>query len=323
MTAQDQDDSFPAVPVLSLVQQARKEGNSAYAAHDYEESVAHYKKALGLLLKPAVACTPDANLEAVTLHCNVAAAHLRLGKPAEAMAECNLALAGQPKHAKALFRRAEARLAVGLLAQALTDAEAARVVAPADAAVRDLIFDIEDAIAAAPTPLKSKQSVERKEQFAGDEQSRTFVEECISEVHASFMASGTAETELRLLHVTPDAGRRQFGRVALDGAFASSSTLRSALAFVRGQHTTADAHAAVLIVDRAQVCFPCVWYAGHWPEELPLDARGVFVQLITRKGSRTWFLNRRGSSSMLDPECELPQDCHLVEAESIFVDAVI
>jgi len=319
MTAQDQDDSFT---VLSLAQQARKEGNNAYAAHDYEESVAHYKKALGLLLKPSVACTTGANLEAATLHCNLAAAHLRLGQPAEAMAECNLALAGQPKHAKALFRRAEARLALGLLPEALADAEATRVVAPADAAVRGLIFDIEDAIAAAPTPLRSEQSVERREQFAGDEQSRTFVEECISEVHASFMASGTAETELRLLHVTPDAGR-QFGRVALDGAFASSSTLRSALAFVRGQHTTADAHAAVLIVDRAQVCFPCVWYAGHWPEELPLDARGVFVQLITRKGSRTWFLNRRGSSSMLDPGCELPQDCHLVEAESIFVDAVI
>lgn len=326
MTVTVEQETQTSESVFSQVRRWRTSGNDAYRTHDFPESVAQYKRALALLMQPPVACTAEGNAEAVILRCNLAAALLKLGQPADAAAQCDLALASQPRHPKALFRRAEARLALGKLSEALSDAEAARVVAPADAAVANLMYDIENAIAAAPAARRTQQQDETaavtSQQWEPDETLLSFAEECMSDVYGSFMDAGAAATQLRLLHVTPDGGRT-YGHISLDGAFASASALHSALAFVRGQHTTAFAQAAVLVVDRADVVFPCVWFAGTWPEELPFDARGVFVQLISRGGARTWFLHQRGSNNtMLDPKRELPDDCRLVDdVKAIFADA--
>jgi hypothetical protein len=92
--------------------------------------------------------------------------------------------------------------------------------------------------------------------------------------------------QLRLLHGAA------YGTVRADGAFASSAALASALAFVRGLPTFVETDAACLIVPRAHVQYPCVWYAGSWPDELDVDAPGVFVELHARHSddTQTWFL---------------------------------
>jgi hypothetical protein len=85
-------------------------------------------QALRALLRPPLVASAAANAEAVTLHCNAAAALLKAGacpahgarkhcltrlrsagRHADAAAECTAALASAPRCAKALFRRAQAR----------------------------------------------------------------------------------------------------------------------------------------------------------------------------------------------------------------------
>lgn len=93
--------------------------------------------------------------------------------------------------------------------------------------------------------------------------------------------------QLRLLHGAA------YGTVRADGAFASAAALASALAFVRGLPTFAETDAACLLVPRAHVQYPCVWYAGSWPADLDVDAPGVFVELHGRHSdAQTWFLVR-------------------------------
>jgi tetratricopeptide (TPR) repeat protein len=303
--------------VFEEVQQLRASANQAYSAHEYTTCVEHYKRALALLLQPQVACTAEANEQSLSLHTNLAACHLKLAQFAAAAEECSVALAIKPRHAKALFRRAEARLALGLVRDALLDAEAARVAAPNDTAVADLVYDIEDAIALAPKEQHAQASSRPMPPAA-----RQFAEECMADVHTAFLTASTVGTELRLLHRTP-AGSNQYGRITLEGAFASAASLQSATAYVRGMHTTADAEAAVLIVKRCDVAFPCVWFAGRWPEALSFAAAGVFVQLLSRQGgSCTWFMEQKGGSTMLEPALELPEDCSLVEPSAVFASAV-
>ncbi len=57
--------------------------------------------------------------------------------------------------------------------------------------------------------------------------------------------------------------------------------------------------------------YPHVWYAGHWPEALPIGAEGVFCELLTRNGSATWFLPADGG--VLEPAVRLARDCALLE----------
>lgn len=53
------------------------------------------------------------------------------------------------------------------------------------------------------------------------------------------------DTAVTLLHSNSGYGGAAHGTVHACGAFASASALRSALAFLRAQHTTAHADAAV------------------------------------------------------------------------------
>ena len=53
-----------------------------------------------------------------------------------------------------------------------------------------------------------------------------------------------------------------------------------------------------MLVARADVRYPHVWFAGTWPEALPFDADGVFVELHLRPAAPaplTWFLVRGGA----------------------------
>ena len=66
-----------------------------------------------------------------------------------------------------------------------------------------------------------------------------------------------------------------------------------------------------MLVARADVHYPHVWYAGRWPEALGVHAPGVFVELLTRAGVCTWFLADAGG--VLQAAVPLPRDCALLE----------
>jgi|APGre2960657423_1045063.scaffolds.fasta_scaffold198676_1 hypothetical protein len=130
-----------------------------------------------------------------------------------------------------------------------------------------------------------------------------FWRECAEQASES---GEVTSTELRLLHGQGDT--RTYGSIRLDGAFASCESLASACAFVRSQSFAAEADAAVLLVRKRDVVFPCVCYASlQWPEELGWDCEGFFAELVTREGTRTWFLPDLGAPMLL------PQDCRLLE----------
>ena len=116
--------------------------------------------------------TPSALL-AATLHCNRAAALLRLGRAVEAGAAASAALALHPRYAKALLRRsaaAEAAGSEGAPAAALADArEAAACAAPGSAeasAAASAVARLEPLAAAAAEKAKAEMIGEKKRKLA-------------------------------------------------------------------------------------------------------------------------------------------------------------
>ena len=82
-----------------------------------------------------------------------------------------------------------------------------------------------------------------------------------------------------------------FGTVDISGAFDSLQNLRECCAFIRGQHFAHAADCACVVVDKARVRYPVVWWAHPWPGD-PDDA-GLFLEAHWRTkggGHATWFL---------------------------------
>lgn len=129
----------------------------------------------------------------------------------------------------------------------------------------------------------------------------------IADVESAVLEGSPPGAQLRLLHGDG------FGTVRADGAFASAQALASALAYVRSLPTFAQADAGCVVAPRACMHFPHVWYAGSWPEELAIDAAGVFVEVHARCDAqpRTWFLPELGG--VLGEPVRLPPDCTLLE----------
>ncbi|RMZ53297.1 hypothetical protein APUTEX25_004785 [Auxenochlorella protothecoides] len=103
----------------------RAAGNAALAAGDCAGALRHY--ALGL-------AEPSASpRDTAVLHCNMAAAHLRLGAAAKAAAACERAHQLRPDWHKPLFRLARARQALGQWAAAAAAARrGTQLAGPAD-----------------------------------------------------------------------------------------------------------------------------------------------------------------------------------------------
>ncbi|KAJ6623108.1 hypothetical protein B0H10DRAFT_2213795 [Mycena sp. CBHHK59/15] len=121
-------------------QVAKEKGNAAFKAGDFAQAVGHYTAAL-----LADAADP-------TLPLNRAAAYLRLGKNADAERDCGAALALDPDaglRVKALFRRAQARVGGGSLAEALADLNDAARLEPANDAVKQELGKVEALLAKA------------------------------------------------------------------------------------------------------------------------------------------------------------------------------
>ena len=107
-------------------------------------------------------------------------------------------------------------------------------------------------------------------------------------MESAALGGQAVDAQFRLLH------GGAYGAVRADGAFASAAALASAVAFVRKLPTFCEADVAAVIVPKAQVQDPHVWYASlSWPEQLGVDAQGVFVELHAKGAhTATYFLVR-------------------------------
>ena len=93
---------------------SKAEGNEHLKAGRHEAAAASYTAALD-------AQPPPSDEEKAALLANRALAHLKLAKNDRCVADCTAVLQLQPRYVKALYRRAQAREALGELAEALKD----------------------------------------------------------------------------------------------------------------------------------------------------------------------------------------------------------
>ena len=219
---------------------------------------------------------------------------------------------------KAHYRRAQARLARGAVAEAAADARRAlSLPGGCSEETEELLAAAEAAAARAPASAAPATAPPAEEALDGCV--AQWEEDVLWDVAGQLMAAPTPAgvdavvTHVRLLHPDTGGGAASHGRVDLSGAFESTVSLADAAGFVRGQHRAASAAAAALVVPRAAVRYPLVWYAGSWPDHLATDEAGVFVELHTPHGGRrTWFI---AAATPRAPATRLPDDCALLLGE--------
>ncbi|KAH7337104.1 hypothetical protein B0J17DRAFT_719001 [Rhizoctonia solani] len=124
------------------------DGNAAFKAGDYPTAIGHYTSAI-------LADGTDP-----TFPLNRAATYLKLNKNEDAERDCSTTLKLQPNNVKALFRRAQARVALGKL----PDARAAAKAEPGNTAVRAEFTKVEGLIA--EQAKKASKSWKRNSNFS-------------------------------------------------------------------------------------------------------------------------------------------------------------
>ncbi|KAJ1303216.1 hypothetical protein OPQ81_011415 [Rhizoctonia solani] len=122
----------------------KEKGNAAFKAGDYPAAIGHYTSAI-------LADGTDP-----TFPLNRAAAYLKLNKNEDAERDCTTVLKLRSNNVKALFRRAQARVALGNLSDARADLVAAAKAEPGNAAVRTEFTKVEGLIAEAAKKAKTK-----------------------------------------------------------------------------------------------------------------------------------------------------------------------
>ncbi|KAK9823016.1 hypothetical protein WJX81_007094 [Elliptochloris bilobata] len=115
------------VTELTPAEAAKEEGNAAIKRGDVAQAEAHYSNALRL----------DAGL--TSAHNNRALARLRLGRWADAEADCDAVLAREPRNVKALLRRGAAWEKLGRADEALQDFRRAAELEPQNLEARHAI----------------------------------------------------------------------------------------------------------------------------------------------------------------------------------------
>lgn len=121
----------------ALAGRHKERGSERYRAGEVAAAARRYAQALRLAIAagPAPPDPEQARLRA-DLHANLAACQLRLGQPAHAAQNCSKALALQPAHAKARYRRGLAGAAMNDLEGAAADFRAVLAAEPGNTAAR-------------------------------------------------------------------------------------------------------------------------------------------------------------------------------------------
>ncbi|KAG1797849.1 uncharacterized protein HD556DRAFT_1355429 [Suillus plorans] len=113
---------------------AKDQGNAAFKTGDYPAAIGHYTSAI------------LANADDPTFPLNRAAAYLKLGKNEDAERDCTTVLKLSPNNVKALFRRGQARMALGCLDQARADFVGASELEPSNQSVKQELSEVEKSI---------------------------------------------------------------------------------------------------------------------------------------------------------------------------------
>ncbi|KAJ7750261.1 hypothetical protein B0H16DRAFT_1887875 [Mycena metata] len=126
----------------------KEKGNAAFKAGDYPTAIGHYSAAI------------HADRTDATFPLNRAAAYLKLGKNEDAERDCSTVLTLSKGNVKALFRRAQARLAMGKLSEAQADLKEAAKLEPANQSVKQELGKVGEQIQqAAAASAKKFQAV--------------------------------------------------------------------------------------------------------------------------------------------------------------------
>ncbi|KAF8648972.1 hypothetical protein AX16_006086 [Volvariella volvacea WC 439] len=124
--------------------EAKEKGNAAFKTGDYPTAIGHYTAAI------------MADRKDPTFPLNRAAAYLKLGKHEDAERDCTTVLGLNPANAKALFRRGQAREALGKLDESLKDLQEALRLEPGNKSIQEEISKVER--------LKTVQQANKKPQ---------------------------------------------------------------------------------------------------------------------------------------------------------------
>ncbi|KAL3674215.1 hypothetical protein V7S43_000173 [Phytophthora oleae] len=123
---------------MRMVVKNKEEGNELFRDGNHKHAAARYVKALTHASKffdLAEADKAEVNAIKLSLYLNLAQCYLKMENYSRAVANCNDALALEPKSVKALYRRAVAYEKENKLEEAAEDVKAALAIAPQDRAV--------------------------------------------------------------------------------------------------------------------------------------------------------------------------------------------
>ncbi|KAH9891962.1 hypothetical protein C8Q73DRAFT_97250 [Cubamyces lactineus] len=129
-------------------QDEKDKGNEAFKAGDYPKAIGHYTAAF--IADPSNPTYP----------LNRAAAYLKLGKNEDAERDCDTVLRLDSKSVKGLFRRGQARVALQKLKEAEQDFLQVLKLDSANAAAKQELQKVQDALAAIPTKLKQRVPID-------------------------------------------------------------------------------------------------------------------------------------------------------------------
>jgi len=136
-----------------------------------------------------------------------------------------------------------------------------------------------------------------------------FAQGRMDDIARAFTSSGEINTEVILSHQREN-GERMMGKITIEDAFTSRELLSDAIAFVRGQLITQTARCICICVPKSKIMYPLVWWAGNWPFSIEQD--GVFLELVSREGIKTWFLPLESGGLNLLKGVELDASCNLL-----------
>ncbi|KAF8889220.1 hypothetical protein CPB85DRAFT_1333935 [Mucidula mucida] len=134
------------IPAPSPAQSEKDKGDGAFKAGNFPQAIGHYSAAI-------VHDRKDYRLPL-----NRAAAYLKLGKNEDAVRDCTTTLALSPNNAKALFRRSQARVAIGDLKEAEADLKILVKLQASDDAMKKELEKVSGMLKKASEP-RSKQPI--------------------------------------------------------------------------------------------------------------------------------------------------------------------
>ncbi|KLO17296.1 hypothetical protein SCHPADRAFT_913687 [Schizopora paradoxa] len=136
----------------SEAQKEKNKGNDSFRGGNYAEAIGHYSAAIITDRKDH------------TLPLNRAAAYLKLGKNEDAERDCTTSLSLKPGQVKALFRRAQARIALLKLDEAREDLNQALKIEPKNDAVVVELKKLEELSVASKPPVRKPLDVPSQKQ---------------------------------------------------------------------------------------------------------------------------------------------------------------